>query len=62
MKRAKDDKEREYIAAIALLDIAISEIPKLVPRDNPLLIQHLLDCRDHVISILRHANIEIPKR
>lgn len=60
MNAARDEKEREYIAAVSLLDVDVSEIPKLVPRDEPALLQHLLDCRDHVLHILKTAGIHVP--
>ena len=62
MAQAKNKEERTYIAAVSLLDVDVSEIPKLVPPNNPELIQHLLDCRDHVVFVLKSAGIEIPKR
>jgi hypothetical protein len=61
MEQAKNDKEREYIAAVSLLDVDIADIPKLVPQNEPGLIQHLLDCHDHVIHILKQAGVPIPR-
>ncbi|OGW82130.1 MAG: hypothetical protein A2Z83_07795 [Omnitrophica bacterium GWA2_52_8] len=50
--------ERGSLASIALLDVAVNDLPKLVP-DDPGLLMHLYDCRGHVKAVLQEAGIHI---
>jgi hypothetical protein len=62
MKQLKTQKEKEYLAAIALLDVKLQDIPKTVSVDEPFILQHLLDCRGHVREMLEESGIEIVER
>ena len=59
MERMETDKEKSYVATVALLDVPVNELPKLVPQGEPMLLKHLLDCRDHVKHVLKENGIEI---
>ena len=62
MEEFKNEKDREFLAAIALLDVKLEAIPKLVTTDNPDILQHLLDCRDHVKAYLESQGVPIAER
>ncbi len=53
---------KEYVAAIALLDVKAEDLPKVVPVSDPELLRHLLDCRGHVKDYLAQNGIAITDR
>lgn len=59
MKQITDPKEREYLAAIALLDVQVENLPKIVPQVDKALLMHLVDCRYHVRSVLEDDGLKI---
>lgn len=61
MCELEDPKDREALAAVALLDVKPEDLPKVIP-DNPALLMHLYDCRFHVRAILEEAGILISER
>jgi|GEM_PF-1138921 len=61
MERLIDLKDRESLAAVALLDITPEDLAKVVP-DNPALLMHLYDCRYHVKAILEEAGIIVAEQ
>lgn len=58
MDQLHDVKDREYLAAIALLDVKVEDLPKVVP-DNPGLLMHLYGGRLHIKSLLGKEGIVI---
>ena len=61
MKQCKDEKQREFVATIALLDVELKDLPAAIP-DNPQLLRHLIDCRDHALDILNAEGIILPSQ
>lgn len=59
MKQMKSQKEKDYLTTIALLNVKLEDLPQLIPHDNPMLLRHLLDCRDHVKYLLEVDGIKI---
>jgi hypothetical protein len=57
MEYAQTQKEREFIATVALLDIDPGRLGELVETHEPALIEHLRDCRSHVLSFLEMYDI-----
>jgi len=62
MKRMKSEKEREYLATIALLDVKEEELVNRVHWDNPSALDHLLCCRARAREILGHEGYVIKER
>jgi hypothetical protein len=62
MEQMPTVKDKEYLAAIALLDVKPQNLASLVEVDDPTLLRHLLDCRDHVRDVLMDEGIPIKER
>lgn len=62
MAQMPTQKDREYLAAIALLDLKPKDLIKSVEVDEPELLRHLLDCRDHVKDVLHDEGIEVQEK
>ncbi len=62
MEQYPNRAAREYVAAIALLDVKVEDLPKVVPAGDPELLRHLLDCRGHVKDYLAQNGIAITDR
>ncbi len=59
MARAGSQKEREFIATVALLDVDPEKLPSLVETERPDLLTHLHDCRAHILSFLELYGIRV---
>lgn len=59
MKRMRSEKEREYLATIALLDVSEKDLIHMVEAEKPDELRHFLDCRAHAIEILKSKGLEI---
>ena len=62
MDRLKTAREKEYLAAVALLDVKVTDLPKIVPETQKNILFHLVDCRYHVKCILEDAGIRIEEK
>jgi len=62
MARLKTPEERNYLAAIALLDVPAESLGRVVPGTEPGLLRHLFDCRYHVKFLLEEAGIVIEEK
>src|SRR3989338_3439213 len=61
MGQFTDPHDKEYLAAIAILDVPAGELKAVVP-DDPDLLMHLQDCRGHVKDALKKAGVLIRDR
>ena len=61
MKQMKSEKEREYLATIALLDVGEKDLIHMVEAEKPEQLRHFLDCRAHALEILKDNHVEIKK-
>ena len=59
MTRMKTEKEREYLATVALLDVKDSELLDMIASDSTVEPQHLLACREQAKKILKDYAIVI---
>lgn len=53
MARMKTQKEREYLATVALLDVKDSQLLDLIEKDSAVDIQHFLACRELAKKIFK---------
>ena len=59
MKRMKSEKEREYVATVALLDVSEKDLIHMVEAEKPDQLRHFLDCRAHALEILKRNGLEV---
>lgn len=57
MKEARSDREKGYIATIALMDVNESVLEKFI-IDGERDIVHVFACRDRVVAVLKEHGIE----
>ncbi len=53
MKQMKTEKEREYLATVALLDVSDQELVSMIDSGGPVQPDHLLACRQRAKNILK---------
>ena len=53
MKQMKTEKEREYLATVALLDVSDQELMTMIESGGPVQPDHLLACRQRAKNILK---------
>ena len=61
MRRIESQRDREYLATIALLDVEEKDVMNLVDAADPSLLQHLLSCRLRAKQILKRRHVQIPE-
>ena len=61
MNRLTSQKDREYLATVALLDVPEKDVVDMVEVDNPALMNHLLACRARTLEILEHYGFKSKK-
>ena|SRR3990167_7989384 len=59
MAKMKTEKEREYLATVALLDVKDNELLDMIESDSTVEPQHLLACREQAKKILKDYAIVI---
>lgn len=62
MKSMKTKEEKEYLTAVALLDVKQRDLVQMVEIESPSQLKHLLDCRSHTKEILEGHGISIKER
>lgn len=62
MKQMKTEKEREYLATVALLDVSEKDLIHMVEAEKPDQLRHFLDCRVHAREILKSNGLEMKER
>lgn len=53
MKQMKTEKDREYLATVALLDVSDQDLLQLIEAGGPVQPEHLLACRQRAKKILK---------
>ena len=61
MKEFPSQQDREYLAALALLDVPSESLEKVVQTEDPSLIAHLFGCRERAFKILKEHGINFAK-
>lgn len=61
MEKLTSQKDREYLATVALLDVPEKEIENMVEVENPAMLRHLLACRARTLEILEHYGFQNKK-
>ena len=59
MRKMKSEKEKEYLATIALLDVGEKDLIHMVEAEKPDQLRHFLDCRVHALEILKNSKLEL---
>lgn len=59
MKQMKSEKERQYLATIALLDVNEKDLIHMVEAEKPDQLRHFLDCRAHALEILKENGFKV---
>ncbi len=62
MEKMHTEKDKEYLATVALLDVKIENLRDCCEVENPLILQHLLACRDSVKDILESHGIIVQEK
>ncbi|OGX04148.1 MAG: hypothetical protein A3G87_00175 [Omnitrophica bacterium RIFCSPLOWO2_12_FULL_50_11] len=62
MKRMKSEREREYLATVALLDVSEKDLIHMIEAEKPDELRHFLDCRAHALEILKSNGLEVKER
>lgn len=57
MKQMKTEKEREYLATVALLDVSDQELITMIEAGGPVQLDHLLACRQRAKNILKDYSV-----
>lgn len=61
MKEFPSKKDREYLAAVALLDVPAEDLEKVAQTEDPSLTTHLFGCRERAFNILKEHGIDLSK-
>jgi hypothetical protein len=59
MAKMKTEREREYLATVALLDVKDSDLLEMIEGDSAVEPQHLFACREQAKKILKDFAIVI---
>lgn len=55
MRRCHTGEEREYVATVALLDVAEEVLEEIIPSKEKLC--HVLACRENILNLLKTAGV-----
>lgn len=57
MAKAQSEKEKDYIATLALMDLSEKELKKFI-RQGMRELEHVFSCRDKTIAVLKSRGVD----
>jgi len=62
MKEMPTEKDREYLATVALLDVKEEDLVEMVEAKDPSRLRHILGCRAGTKQILKNHGLYVKER